>query len=176
MPAQRFTIALIASALLSLTAGMATAQYLPPAPKAPGGKKIVTAGAVVKGVDGRGKVVYTDHPVDGVKEVKTLSGKTFKDVPDAAGPAAAAASSADSIVDWAQKTQAQMDEHRKQVQDINDKVAKQNCANAKESLATLGMGGRVVRLSPAGTPDVLSAEQIEESRSKANDVIAKNCK
>lgn len=176
MSAHRFASTLLVLGSLCVFAGSASAQYLPPVAKAAGGKKIVTSGAVVKGVDGRGKVVYTDHPVDGVKEVKTLSGKTFKDVPDAAVAPAAAASGADGIVDWAQKTQSQMDEQRKQVQDINDKVAKQNCANAKESLATLGMGGRVVRLSPAGTPDVLTAEQVEESRSKANDVIAKNCK
>lgn len=164
---------------VALVCAAASAQYAPPDAKSKAAEKKAASASIVKSVDAKGRVVYSDHKVQGTVGQKVMRGRVFEDIPKEAPPAAqsgTAAAPAGNLVEWAQKQQAQMDEARKAANDINDKVAKQNCQNAKMSLSSLSSASRPMRMDEEGKLVPVSAEQIEADRAKAQEVIARDCK
>lgn len=164
---------------MALVATSSVAQYTTPKMEGRGGR------VIIKSVDARGHVVYSDHPVEGVNELQTMHGRVFMNIPRPASaasaqavsrPAAKAASGAGGIEAWATATQAQLDASKKAVNDANDKIAKQNCDGARQTLATLVAGRRIVKVNASGTPEVLSAETVAAEREKTEARIAQNCK
>ena len=152
------------------------AQYQTPDPKFRAGGTAGSGSTIVKSVDARGHILYSDHAMDGYKEINVMKGASFASAPAPIASAPTKPSSAGGIVDWAQKTQAQLDESNKSLTQINEKVAKQNCQNAKESLASLGREGRIVRMGADGKPQYLTPDQIAADQNKAKEAIAQFCK
>ena len=164
---------------MALVATSSMAQYTTPKKEGGGGR------VIIKSVDSRGQVVYSDHPVEGVSELQTMQGRVFMNIPKPASaasspavtrPAAKAASGAGGIEAWATATQAQLDASKKAVDDANAKIAKQNCDGARQTLATLAAGRRIVKVNATGTPEVMSAEQVTAEREKTEARITQNCK
>lgn len=160
----------VACAVCVLAAVPAVAQYQPD-------KKGPSKGVVMKSVDASGKLVYSDHPLPGVRETEVLRGRGFENLPVVAPKVPAqAASAGGSLSDWAQATEAQIAASRKAVDDTNTRVAKQNCDDARQTLATLTAGRRVMRVNERGEPEALTSDQLTVERDYVEQRIAIYCK
>lgn len=160
-----------------LLASQAQAQYAPPKDA---GKLTVHTG-VSKIVDAQGHVTYTDRPVTGADGAMPLKAGSFApsssiSVPPKAAPAPVPAASS-AIVEWAMKVQAQLDQAAGVNAKANQQIETQNCANAQQSLASLGAGGgRMIRQGEDGSTRYVEQDEIESDRSKAREMIARYCK
>ena len=113
---------------------------------------IFAAGAsaqLYRWVDSDGKVRYSDTPPTGVKAT------TLKPLPDSSAPPAAVGDAA------AKDEQASRDTEAKQ----------DNCARARETLATLESGQRIVRTQPNGERYYVDDDQRAAETQKARQSV-----
>jgi hypothetical protein len=68
-----------------------------------------------------------------------------------------------------------MDEQQAAQKDVMDKLNKDACAKARQNLAVLASGNRVVHPDAKGEPRFLSPEEIAREKASAEQIIAKTC-
>jgi len=101
--------------------------------------------------------------------------------PPPAAPVAASAAAAKPSVDpelEERKRKAEQDQAARQMADDkkSQAVRSENCQRAREQLATMESGMRVVRVRPDGEREYLSDEQRSSEAQRARAAIASNCR
>ena len=122
-----------------------------------------------KWVDKDGRVTYSDQPSPAQQSKQLNVGP---------GPAPAAQKSALDIDKEREKAR-QSEKDKAKVADDAAKKAQmdqENCNNAKAYLATVTAGGRIATADAKGEPVLLTDEQIEAERVKAQKTVDETCK
>lgn len=160
-------------------AHVSVAQYA--APDKSGTKSL--QGEIIKSIDANGHVLYSNRTIEGARPVETMTSRIFQPMPmPAPAPATGNALNTGATTPGptgasgaAVKSGVSQDPSIKALNEANALIAKSNCANARQSLASLGGGPRLVRMTPDGKREELTADQIEADRAKARDVISRDC-
>lgn len=74
------------------------------------------------------------------------------------------------------KTQAKEDAQRKSIERRNAEIRADNCARARESLATLSGGGRLATTNEQGQRVIMDTAMRNAERAKVEQIIADNCR
>lgn len=158
---------LIAAALLAhVVAGHAQV----PSPALPGAS---APKAIVKVVGSDGRVLYTDRSVTAgagrVSEVRPAGvGRTLAINPEQAKQEKQAET---DLVSWAKGEQLRIDAAKREVAAKNSELTKKLCGEARQRLAVLSTGGKVVKMNDKNEPvyltDVEIARQREEATARA---------
>ncbi len=93
-----------------------------------------------------------------------------------AKPAPAPAAGAPAQTDEQRQTQAKEDAQRKSIERRNAEIRADNCARARESLATLSGGGRLVTTNEQGQRVIMDPAMRNAERAKVEQIIADNCR
>jgi Domain of unknown function (DUF4124) len=122
-----------------------------------------------KWVDKDGRVSYSDQPPPA---------QASKQLNVSPGPAPAAQRSALDIDKEREKIRQSEREKSKVAEDAAKKaqIDQENCTRAKAYLATVTSGGRIATFDAKGEPTILSDEQIEAERGKAQKAVDEACK
>lgn len=130
---------------------------------------------IVKSIDAQGRVVYSDRALLNARQVDVMQGRVFSNSTTATPPSPAVAAP-DGLVDWAAKAQAQLDASKKKQEDMRVAAAQQTCQNARQTLASLSTGKRVMRLAANGQQEIMSEDQQVAERAAMTSLISVNCK
>jgi hypothetical protein len=122
-----------------------------------------------KWVDKDGRVSYSDQPPPA---------QASKQLNVSPGPAPAAQRSALELDKEREKVRQSEREKSKVAEDATKKaqIDQENCNRAKAYLATVTSGGRIATYDAKGEPTILSDEQIEAERVKAQKAVDEACK
>lgn len=126
---------------------------------------------VYRWVDSNGRVQYSDQPPPDV-DAKKVSARP------ATGSEAAPAKSYSEKDQEFRKRQLEGDEKAKKQAALDDKAKaeQQNCAQARNRLATLQAGGRISRTTDKGEREYLDDQAIASERVTAEQAVAQWCK
>ncbi len=180
-----FPSALLAVAALLVAMPSHAESYLAPkngktaAPYATKSGKV--GKSVIKSVDKNGKVIYSDRVLEGTRNQQTLGQGVFvgEVAPKAEAVAPASEKPADKPTDLAslaKDAQSKLDAQKKELEASNEKMAKQNCENARHSLSTIEAGKRVYKLNEKGETEYLNDEQLGAERQKAEAAVKSFCR
>jgi hypothetical protein len=144
----------------------------------------VPAQAQWKWRDSRGQIHVSDIPPPRDipdKDVLQRPDPTARraPVPVAAAPAASAAAKAGAdpeLEERKRKAEQEQAERKKADDKKNQSVRADNCQRAREQLATMESGMRVVRVRPDGEREYLSDEQRASEAQRARNAIASDCR
>ena len=145
---------------------------IPPTTTTQGGK------VVVKSVDGKGHVTYSDrilNPAHTVKQFELKSTGEARKIAEASDDSKAAKDAKDTKP--ARDPKASADEvTRKFVTEENAKIKKENCDASRQNLAVLERGGRIVAVNDKGEPGYMTDDQITARREKVRADVERYCR
>lgn len=167
----------IASVCLVASSGV-LAQYLE-APAMTSKDSASIPRGTFKSKDSQGRTVYSDREV-GLKVQSKIPepASTSSTVPATKtekSKAKADASQGVSLEEYAKRTQKELDDSKKAVDDTNKLVRERNCTQAKNALASLESGRRIARSDEKGDRVFLDSKEISADTERAQKQVADNC-
>lgn len=142
-------------------------------------------------LDDRGQKVFSDLPppanVPNQKILRQPGATPATATPEAeskpaaapspqAKPAAAPTAGAPALTEEQRKIQAKEDAQRKSIERRNAEIRADNCARARESLATLSGGGRLATTNEQGQRVIMDPAMRNAERARVEQIIADNCR
>jgi hypothetical protein len=137
--------------------------------------------SIVKSVDQKGRVTYSDRIVDPDANIQRFKMKSYGAAPvnrpkDEFGEDPKKASESRAMQEWREgRAKSQLELDAKQVDSQNEMIKKENCMRAKQNFAAANSGTRVKRVDEKGEPRYLSDAEIAAERDKLYTDVQKFC-
>lgn len=156
----------------------ATGKYAPPNTPASKAESVI-----VKTVDPKtGHVTYSDRVLEGTTgavqyQVRSFgaSSQPLTQVPNPNPSGKADAKAEGNLVEWAKGAQRKMDENSAAQKELVEKMNREACSRARQNLATLNSGARIVHPDAKGDAAYLTDEQIAVERTNTERTITTAC-
>lgn len=142
--------------------------YMPPGKLGPAGK------VILKSQDARGRIVYSDHHMDGVRVTQTYQQNTFTAAAEPMKGSASAPQSGDRVIKPSMSEEEVMAKNKK-IDEANAAIVKKNCETARRELSVMNTGRRISTLNAKGETMPMDPSDVAAQKSQYTAYLQENC-